>query len=341
VPDDARAAFKAPQGVEMGNAIIRLVKSFQNVTLTSHRIPGRAGLLVLGVAFGLLPAVGAHAQVFDNSNVGFGDDSATYAYNFNLSSLGQPQGGLGFETQVSDGDPGAVVSGTATATDTIGNATSETLQTQGHGVPTGNTASSIVSSDLSTGSVSLQLAGTGNGTVGATAAGYAIDSDVLTFNIPGATATTVTQIPLTFSIASNGAAPGNGYGSGTAYLNIDNGNATLLQGVTYTGLNPGDTVSGFSSESLADTGPGSAIFTADYAVTGASPQVDIGFYANGGAGLGASFNLAESLNFNLPAGITFTSQSGVFDTQVPEPTVVALLATVTSAGLLRRRRRGV
>jgi hypothetical protein len=325
----------------MGNAIVQLVKSFQYVSLTTQRTPGRARLLVLGAALGLLPAVGAHAQVFDNSNVGFGDDSAIYAYNINLNSVGNPpQAGLGFEAQVSDGDPGALVSGSATATDTVGNATSETVQTQGHGVPTGNTASSIVSSSLPTGTVSIQLAGTGNGTDGATAGGYAQDSDLLTFNIPGATPSTVTQIPLTFTISSTGAAPGNGYGSGTAYLTINGGNATFLQGVTYTGLNPGDTVSGFSSQSLADTGPGSATFTADYAVTGVSPQVNFGFYANGGAGLGASFNLADSLGFNLPAGITFTSQSGVFDSQVPEPTVVALLASVTSAGLLRRRRRG-
>jgi hypothetical protein len=325
----------------MGNAIVRLVGSSQNVSLKTPRIPGRARLLVLGAALGLLPAVAAHAQVFDNSNVGYGDDSGTYAYNINLNSVGQPpQAGLGFETQVSDNDPGATVSGSATATDNIGNATSETVQSQAQGVPVGYSASSLVFSSLPTGTVSIQLAGTGNGTVGATAGGYAQDSDLLTFNIPGATPSTVTQIPLTFSISSSGAAPGNGYGSGTAYLTIDGGNATFLQGVTYTGLNPGDTVSGFSSESLTDTGPGSAIFTADYAVTGASPQVNIGFYANGGAGLGASFNLADSLSFNLSAGITFTSQSGVFDTQVPEPTVVALLASVTSAGLLRRRRCG-
>jgi hypothetical protein len=295
---------------------------------------------MLGAALGFLPAVGAHAQVFDNSNVGYGDDSGTYAYNINLSAPDDPpQAGLGYETQVSDNDPGAAISGSATATDNIGNATSETVQSQASGVPTGYTASSNVSSTLSTGTVSIQLAGTGNGTVGAVAGGYAQDSDLLTFNIPGATPSTVTQIPLTFTISSSGAA-GNGYGSGTAYLTIDGGNATFLQGATYTGLNPGDTVSGFSSESLTDTGPGSAIFTADYAVTGASPQVNFGFYANGGAGLGASFNLADSLGFNLPAGITFTSQSGVFDTQVPEPTVVALLASVTSAALLRRRRRG-
>jgi hypothetical protein len=325
----------------MGNAIVRPVKSFQYVSLTSPRIPGRARLLVLGAALGLLPAVGAHAQVFDNSNVGYGDDSGTYVYNINLSAPGQPpQGGLGYETQVSDSDPGASVTGSATATDNVGNATSETVQSQAQGVPAGYSSSSIVSSSLPTGTVSIQLSGTGNGTVGATAGGYAQDSDLLTFNIPGATPSTVTQIPLTFTISSSGAAPGNGYGSGTAYLDIDNGNATFLQGASYTGLNSGDTVSGFSSQSLTDTGPGSAIFTADYAVTGASPQVNFGFYANGGAGLGASFNLADSLGFNLPAGITFTSQSGVFDTQVPEPTVVALLATATSAGLLRRRRRG-
>ncbi len=80
----------------MGNAIVRLVrsfqlvKSFQNVSLTTQRIPGRARLLVLGAALGLLPAVGAHAQVFDNSNVGYGDDGGTYAYNINLNSPGQP-----------------------------------------------------------------------------------------------------------------------------------------------------------------------------------------------------------------------------------------------------------
>ncbi len=42
----------------MGNAIVQLVKSFQYVSLTTQRIPGRARLLMLGAALGFLPAVG-------------------------------------------------------------------------------------------------------------------------------------------------------------------------------------------------------------------------------------------------------------------------------------------
>lgn len=184
--------------------------------------------------------------------------------------------------------------------------------------------------------------------------------DTLTFTVAGATASTVTNIPFTFSVDGKGAAgtfgtqlsaqagvqilPGTGCGGGVgcaggageaswasdlatssshSLSNFDNVSYTLVS----------DTLTGFEVDGILSLTGSGAI---DY----------VGAFMNLRALNGTEdFGDTAQLSFDLPAGVSFTSASGVFPTgsspsAVPGPGSLALLASgLLGLGLVRRRRR--
>ncbi len=80
----------------------------------------------------------------------------------------------------------------------------------------------------------------------------------------------------------------------------------------------------------------SVVWTDVFMLVGASEDVaaDMALQLNGHAGADSSYT--SSVSLTLPAGVSFTSDSGVFLSQVPEPGSLAVFGVL--GGLLLKRR---
>ena len=200
--------------------------------------------------------------------------------------------------------------------------------------------------------------------------------DTLTFTVQGANATTVTEIPFTFSVEGSAAAGsvGDQLSASAAVQVVDSNSASFeCQGAVFPiGCEGGagraewssDTVTSPSNQEqdtafvIYDT-PSVDTLT-DFTVGGmlviTGPQAidDITAQLNLQADIGTlNYDDTAQFSFTLPLGVTYTSASGVFDTQtsaVPEPDSLPLLATAllgfavvgavwASAGGRERRKR--
>ncbi len=253
-------------------------------------------------------------------------------------------------------DQNAVVTATGT-TDTTGLATS--AHDESSVVGGSDAAYATAAADLRTATLHLT----------ATAAGFASAdssaelSDTLHFTVAGATATTVTYIPVSFSFAGT-LAPGTDINHASAELgwSFFFGNASAYEFGDYGAgfyappnyptfafpeTTPGR-VAGWQSFSFASYTPTDTRFTALYALTGASGDVPIDFRLSlNGTNVALDYTQGGKVGIGHVDGVSFTSDSGVFLSgtgagtgTVPEPASWALLlAGFGTVGAMARRRR--
>jgi hypothetical protein len=185
--------------------------------------------------------------------------------------------------------------------------------------------------DLSTGKIGAFAATTG---LGAASAGAAI-ADRLYFNIPGATASTIT--PVRFLLSVHAATS-----SDNAVFRFQSGLANL----TYAGALATPYFSEWVNFSQYSTWvEGSTRYIdATYNLVGANPSINVEMSIAPSADFGSVSNYFNTagLQLKLPTGVTYTSESGAFLTAaaIPEPATWGLLiAGFGLVGSAARRRR--
>jgi hypothetical protein len=216
-------------------------------------------------------------------------------------------------------------------------ATSEVMSTNDStGVGGTLTANALATANLATGSVGVQ-ANTeqiGNTVVQSTASVTAQITDQLLFSVANATASTITDIGVTFQISGTASPnvptqPGQSGPGINLNGQLDMGSAEITYGFNNAA---GDPVNGVVNEDLGwvssqilSQSPDSFIFSGVYQLTGASPSVPILLQLSCGTVGNTTCDFADTgaVSFDLPEGVTFTSASGVFLTQpltsTPEP----------------------
>lgn len=229
----------------------------------------------------------------------------------------------------------------------------------------GHAGSATAAADLSTASLHGYAFSAGNQSFQGTGQGTTDSKlwDELTFSIAGASNTTVTDIPVFFSVdgtnqysteESWGASLEFGSGGTFFYPNgigvtwQDNVNGFIFSGNL--GLTPG------TFTAASDPFPDSITWLAPVrntsnnlieegilSLTGPTAVVDISANLNTGANAGTvDYSNTAAISFQLPTGATYSSASGVFGTAtVPEPAAFGLCGAGLSllAVALRRRAR--
>ena len=172
---------------------------------------------------------------------------------------------------------------------------------------------------------------------GFSAAGF---SDGLNFTVAGAGSGTVTDIAVTVDLhghMSGAASLDEQFGFGTAsFENIIRSDVGTAAHFT------NNNVGGWVSYDFTPDTPDHVVFHGVYALTGASQHVDLGeFLFADSAGGANDYAHTSDLSFQLPTGVTYTSDSGALLTgAVPEPASWALLlAGFGLTGIVARRRR--
>ena len=317
----------------------------------------RRAVALIGTLIGAFGTSAAHAGYYVETyaNTGRGYDrgcAATY------NSIG-----TGAKFVLNDGSnapcgPTATFNGetvTVTgSTDTTGKLTSAHDESTVTSPPDYAAATSVA--DLKTGKVHLYATATGF----SSATAQAELNDTLHFTIAGATANTVTLIPVRF--AFDGTLSGGGNGSTADLLwGFSFGNASAAEfgdyGAAY--YNPPryptfafpeatpSRVSGWQSYSFASYTPTDTRFTGVYAITGATADIPVDFRLTiDSDNATLDYTHTGSVSLGHVAGVSFTSDSGVFLTgaggAVPEPASWALLvAGFGVVGITARRRRSV
>jgi len=178
----------------------------------------------------------------------------------------------------------------------------------------------------------------------------AVFNDRLTFNIAGASPTTVTHIAVSFSIDGHMVYSGLPFSETvlTGDLRFGSGFARLVYGSSAVPLaDEGGWVSG-AWDAPADGGllgyNGAYMnnFAGIYALVGASPTLDVraALGTRASSISSATFGNTAAFQMSLPSNVTYSSASGVFLSPVPEPgTWVLLLAGLVATSAAARRRR--
>ncbi len=187
------------------------------------------------------------------------------------------------------------------------------------------TATAYASANLASGTLGAQ----GNGNViGGTVSNEGLTTsmkDTLTFNIPGATNSTITNIGVSFQVTGSAAATGAAYAfERTSGMGV--GNALITEG-----YNTSDNIieeGGWVSMDIASLTENLVTFNGVYALTGPNPSVPISLLLNIQCQSGdCDFRHAgAAFTMTLPSGVTYTSASGVFLTQPPPVCNYALSA---------------
>ncbi|HTW66348.1 MAG TPA: hypothetical protein VME17_17115 [Bryobacteraceae bacterium] len=218
------------------------------------------------------------------------------------------------------------------------------------------TGSALATANLATGSVGVSADSDiiGNSLAESQTSSTAELTDQLTFYVANATASTVTDIGVEFTI-SGVASPGAPLTPGVAGPSVNMSGDLTLGAASAEYLyndaagDPADgTVfdGGWVSDSIVSQTPDSFIFTGVYQLTGPSAVVPITLYMTCGAENGGTCDYADTgaVSFDLPTGVSFTSASGVFLTEplasTPEPASEAIvLGGLFFAALVLRGRR--
>ncbi len=254
---------------------------------------------------GLLTAASALAQKFSVqtnavSNIAGGSGTATY--NGTTASSSSYPGA------------GSITITNATNAPNLTQATGQVIFT--YPVSGGTvTATSYASANLA--SATLGALGNGN-VIGGTVSNEGVTTsmkDTLTFNIPGATSSTITNIGVSFRVSGSAAA------TGTAYAFERNSGMGVGNALITEGYNTSDNIieeNGWASMDIASLTENLVTFNAVYALTGPSPTVPISLFLNIQCQSGdCDFSHTGAFTMTLPAGVTYTSASGVFLTQPP------------------------
>lgn len=245
----------------------------------------------------------------------------------NASATYNTSTGASFQTSI----PQAGGTATATGTSNVTGLTSSFDQTSatGFGVLTpfpALDASSYTAADLSAGSVKSLVSGnegvSANGAV-AFGSGSAVAEifDTLTFHVAGATNSTVTDIVINTSLDGSAGLNGKDGGIDVVYtLLIPNGDVQFNYN---TSNNPAVAVNqfGWVSETVASATPSSFIFQGVTSGQGASFVINLDLKLNVFCqGADCDYSHTGLIDLSLPAGVTYTSASGVFlSSSVPEP----------------------
>lgn len=215
---------------------------------------------------------------------------------------------------------------------TASNSTASITMNDGNVTTLGN-GSALAYADLSTG----KMGAAADGTYGFSSLGVAAFQDVLTFYTLGATAATITNIGISYTIDGvlSGAANAFGVADVRSTLGFGGASANLFyqQNQTnpvFAALSQSGWVSG--SWDIASS-PGLSTFTGIYALSGASQLLNISGFLSVSAGSGAVSNYANTalVRLDLPTGVTYTSASGTFLSSfaapgaVPEPSTWAMM----------------
>jgi hypothetical protein len=187
--------------------------------------------------------------------------------------------------------------------------------------------------------------------------------DQLTFSISGATSTTVTNIPVFFSVDGSGTDLTSEAYSATLQFNPQGTvSACCHVDEVVWGWNPNNGPTEFEADSgtVIHSSTLGALGSIDWqtpsvntlnnleiegilSLTGPTQVVDIfadlSTFSNQGT---VDFSNTAEISFQLPAGVSYTSASGVFgSTAVPEPSTFGLCAVVLAGlGIFRRRLLG-
>jgi hypothetical protein len=216
------------------------------------------------------------------------------------------------------------------------------------------TALGYAEANLAEGAVRASATGTENGNNYAAAAATAKLYDTLTFNIPGATNSTITQIGISMHVdgISSGTSP-DASGSWVSDLIIGGqvkSTCCVFSHQAQSTYEPNPTISnyavGWDSSSVTYSAVNGADFSGVFSVYGANPQIMVNelLEVEGGGGVVNDFSNTAFLNFNLPSDVTFGSASGIFLSTplstVPEPPSIAVFGVaLLGVGFMRRRQR--
>ncbi|MGH9344441.1 MAG: PEP-CTERM sorting domain-containing protein [Terriglobia bacterium] len=233
-------------------------------------------------------------------------------------------------------------------------------------IPAGSVfANSNAYANLATGSMGVSGSTNLAGVTGGTSSSEAWMQDLLTFNIPGATSSTVTDIGVQWEIDGSLSSTGAGIGSSAemeGHLYFTGGAGSPLAdagtawssdlGVLSNGLGTG-TGGNWASSTVVSNTPNSIIIDGELPLTGQNPTLPLQLGLTCGVVDTASCDYynTESIAFTLPAGVTFTSASGAFltaqpsgPTPTPEPGSFLLFgagAALLMLGCALRRRRSL
>ncbi|QXQ05644.1 PEPxxWA-CTERM sorting domain-containing protein [Sphingosinicellaceae bacterium] len=330
-------------------------------TARSHRVARSAALAAVATAAciaGAAPAyAGYHVETVANTGRGYLRGCAAQ---YNAGSTGAQF--INNDGGGSPCDPGAYLSQqnavvtVSGSTDTTGTLTAAHDSSSVVALP--DAAYAYADADLKAGKVHLLATATNYS--GANASARLLDT--LHFTIAGATASTVTYIPVSFAfdgtlVGGSDPATASGelnygfyFGSASAYEFGDYGAG--YYGVygnypvfTYASA---PRVGGWVSSSFSSYDPLDTRFTGIYAITGATADIPIDFSLGLRASqVGLDFLNTGSISIGHVEGVSYTSDSGVFLTAptsvggVPEPASWALLvAGFGIVGSAARQRRG-
>jgi hypothetical protein len=208
------------------------------------------------------------------------------------------------------------------------------------------TSSALATGNLATGSVGVYSFPSQVGAVVSEGTASAILKDTLTFNVAGASPSTITDIGITFTVDGSVS-----YAASAAALVNDAmtfGCGTSTCGDISYGFNGGSNQiiedGGWVSQDIISESADSFIFSGVYALQGASQVAPIELYLAAECQGDASCDLSHTgaVSFTLPSNVTFTSESGVFLTQpltaTPEPSYTVLLGLGLAGAIFLGRR---
>ncbi len=180
------------------------------------------------------------------------------------------------------------------------------------------TSSASASANLSAGTLGVLANGSLTGATVSSAGAMATMSDLLTFHVPGATASTVTNIGVSFQLNGTFALLGNSqaFNGLTTYMSFGNG---IIWWHYFTQDSPPAQVvqnGGWNSFDISSQTGSSFVFNGVLSLAGANPTANlVAQLALQCQSATCDYSHAGAVTLTLPPGVTFTSASGTFLTQ--------------------------
>ncbi len=193
------------------------------------------------------------------------------------------------------------------------------------------TASAFASANLGAGTLGVLANGSPTGATVSSAGAMATMSDLLTFHVPGATASTVTNIGISFQLNGTFALLGNSqaYNGLTTYMSFGNG---IIWWHYFTQDSPPAQIvqnGGWTAFDIASQTGSSFVFNGVLSLAGANPTANlVAQLALQCQSANCDYSHGGTVTLTLPPGVTFTSASGTFLMQTP----VACTNTLSEGG---------